>query len=113
MLSRHRAYYGLLACLVATLTLGIQPLRLGKMAAQQPASQSAPAQESDDEKQESEEESEELAPVRRKALLGVEPEGEGLFLPSSPARSAPKPPNVQTPCRELAARNGIGGPLRL
>ena len=114
MLSRRAAYYGLLICLIALLALGMQPLRAGKwIAAQQESSQDAPEENGDEE--EVEEESEEVPLLRRKVLIWHHVGGESLLTRAevalSPRRFAPSPaPSCSS---ELAARNGIGGPLRL
>ncbi len=114
MLSQRTAYYGLLTCLVALLALGLQPLRPGKLSAvPQNFSQEAPDRESGDEEEETEEASEEIATLRRNAGVNLPARDESISLaaerPVSP-RQAPSP--FALSC-EHAARNGIGGPLRL
>src|SRR6185295_1237638 len=116
MLSRRTAYHGLLACLVALLALGVQPLRAGKVAAEeQGTSEKAPAEEPADEEEEAEEESEEITPIRRKVLVWLHATGECRYVAAASCASPPHDFNSFAPrlCRELAARNGIGGPLRL
>jgi hypothetical protein len=116
MRSRQTAYYGLLACLVALFALGLQPLRVGKWTAQERGnSEKAPAEEPADEEEEAEEESEEITPIRRKVLVWLHATGECRYVAAASCASPPQIFNSFAPrlCRELAARNGIGGPLRL
>ena len=116
MLTRHTTTYGLLACLAALVALGLQPYRVGKVAAvQRGPTEQAPGEESGDEEQEAEEESAEVTPIRRKVLVGLHASGDcrhiAAISSTSPLQSAftfaPRLP------REHTARNGVGGPLRL
>lgn len=116
MLSRQTAYHGLLACLVTLLALGVQPLRAGKLAAEeQGTSEKAPAEEPADEEEEAEKEPEETTPIRRKVLVWLHATGEGRYVAANSSQSRPHNSNSFAPrlSREHAARNGVGGPLRL
>jgi len=116
MLSRHIANYSLLACLVALLALGLQPLRAGKLTAEQrETSEKAPSGEPTEEEEEAEEESETITPVRRKVLVWLHTSGESRFVAAAVVNSAPHISRSFAPrlSREQTARNGIGGPLRL
>ncbi|MFN0018114.1 MAG: hypothetical protein ACKVP0_07645 [Pirellulaceae bacterium] len=115
MLSRHIANYSLLACLVALLALGLQPLRAGKLTPdQRGTSEKAPSGEPTEE-EEAEEESETITPVRRKVLVWLHAGGESRFVAAEVVNSSPLISRSIAPrlAREQSARNGIGGPLRL
>ena len=116
MLSRHTAYYGLLASLMALFALGLQPLRVGKLAAaERGTSEKGPVEEPADEEEEAEEQSEEVTPIRRKVLVWLKASGESRFVSTTTSESPKHSSFSLAPrlSRELAARNGIGGPLRL
>lgn len=116
MLSRHIAYDTLLACLVALLALGLQPIRAGKlMSDQRGNSEKAPSGEPAEEEEEAEEESEEVTPIRRKVLIWLHASGESRFVAAVVCNSPPQNSPWFAPrlSREQTARNGIGGPLRL
>ena len=116
MLSRHIAYHGLLICLVALLALGLQPFRAGKWTSEQRGpSEKAPSGEPAEEEEEAEEESEEITPIRRKVLVWLHASGESRFVAATVFSSPPRTSPTFAPrlAREQAARNGIGGPLRL
>ena len=116
MLSRQTAYYGLLACLVSLLALGSLPHRIGKLAAEQrgPAER-APGEEPGDEERESEQRPEEVFPIRN----GISPgrpakEASRLLLTASlQSRGRVSCDAPRRMSAEHAARNGVGGPLRL
>lgn len=116
MLSRHTTYCGLLACLVALLALGVQPIRVGKLLAEeQGTSEKGNAEEPADEEEEAEKESEEITPIRRKVLVWISVRGECRYIAATLSESQPQDSNLLAPrlSREHAARNGVGGPLRL
>ena len=116
MQSRQTAYYGLLACLVALLALGSLPLRIGKLAAEQrgPAER-APGEEPGDQERESEQESKEVVPLRRRVAVWRHAQRESRFaLTASPQnRCVVSYDALPRLSGEHAARNGVGGPLRL
>jgi hypothetical protein len=119
MLSRHIAYYSLLACLVALLALGLQPFRAGKLTSEQRGtSEKAPSgepAEEEEEEEKAEEGSEEITPIRRKVLVWLHASGESRFVAAAGFNSSPHISRSFAPhlsC-EQTARNGIGGPLRL
>jgi hypothetical protein len=115
MLSRQTAYHGLLACLVALLSLGLQPLRAGKLTAEgRGNSEQVPVEEPGDEEGEAETQSEESPPFRRKVLVWLRASGDCRYVAATSSES-PQSSNSLAPglFREHTARNGMGGPLRL
>ena len=116
MFSGHIANYSLLACLVALVALGLQPLRAGKMTSEQRGtSEKTPSGEPAEEEQEAEEESKTITPVRRKVLVWLHAGGESHLVAAPVVNSSLHISRSFAPrlSREQAARNGIGGPLRL
>lgn len=116
MLSRQTAHYGLLACLVSLLALGSLPLHIGRLTAEQrgPAER-APGEESGDEERESEQESEQLVPLRRRVVVFRHAKGESRFAQAASSQNRSDVSQFALPrlSAEHAARNGVGGPLRL
>jgi hypothetical protein len=115
MLSRKTAYYGLLACLVPLLALGSLPSRIGKLAEQRGPAERAPGEEPGDEERESEPESKEIAPLRRRISVWHQAPVESRFPRREPSHDLRVVSYDALPSLsgEQAARNGIGGPLRL
>ncbi|MGI8981860.1 MAG: hypothetical protein ACR2FY_21730 [Pirellulaceae bacterium] len=116
MQSRQVAYYGLLACLVALLALGSLPLRIGRLTAEQrgPAER-APGEEPGDEERESEQASEQVVPLRRRVAAWHQAKGESRFAQAAASQNRSGVSHAALPriFAEHAARNGVGGPLRL
>lgn len=109
MLIFRVAYLGLLACLMMTTALGLQPKRLGNAFVEQETEADAPTEESGEE----EVECESGIPARRRstALSTVELFPPVVLRDSPRSRKTPLPSSA--PAVPLAGRNGFGGPLRL
>ncbi|MGI8978930.1 MAG: hypothetical protein ACR2FY_06875 [Pirellulaceae bacterium] len=109
MLTRRAAYLGLLACLVTTTALGMQPQRLGSALVELESGADSPIEEP----AEKEVKSDSGIPVRRRGTLLVPTmdASPALLWDSAPPVTAPLRASVgNSPCGN---RNGYGGPLRL